>query len=149
MFKRVFDVNFMGIVNGFDAVLPLVRKSPSGHIAAVTSSVASLPLARAEAYGASKAAASYMLNSMRIDLKSINVDVSIIKPGFVESPMTDKNDFPMPAIIPAAKAAEKILRGLEKRKYEIYFPGRFTWPLRFLSILPMGLQQVFTKRFSK
>ena len=149
LFKRVFDVNFMGTVNGINAVLPLLRKSASGHIAAVTSSVASLPLARAEAYGASKAATSYMMNSLRLDLRDSKIAVSIIKPGFVESPMTDKNDFPMPAIIPADKAARLIVRGLAKRKNEIYFPGRFTWPLRFLSILPSGLQQIFTKRFTK
>ena len=149
LFRRVMEVNFMGVVNGIQAVLPLIRNSSCGHIAAVTSSVAALPLPRAEAYGASKAAASYMLNSLRLGLRKEDIDISVVMPGFVESPMTDKNDFPMPFMISADKAAKIILKGLQKHKHEIFFPGRFTWPLRLLGSLPSAFQQIFTRRFTK
>ena len=148
-FFRVLQTNFMGIVYGIECTLPLLRKSDSPLIAAVTSSVAPLPLPRAEAYGASKAAATYLLNSLRIDLLKEKIDVSVILPGFVSTPLTDVNDFPMPFKISADEAAVKIMQGLKSRKKEIYFPGRFTWPLRFLAVLPMALQQIFTKRFVK
>ena len=148
-FKNVMDVNFMGIVYGIEASLPLLRKSKNALIASVSSSVAPLPLPRAEAYGSSKAAATYLMNSLRLGLKEENIDVSVIMPGFVSTPLTDVNDFPMPFKISSEKAAEKIIKGLSSRKKEIYFPGPFTWPLRFLAILPMALQQIFTKRFVK
>ena len=146
-FRRVMEVNFMGIINGLEACFPLLRKSEAPHIAAVTSSVAALPLPRAEAYGASKAAATYMLSSLRLGLIESGIDVSVILPGFVETPMTDKNDFDMPFIISAEKAASHIMKGLAKRRKEIYFPGAFTWPLRFISILPVGLRHMIARRF--
>jgi short-subunit dehydrogenase len=144
-FQQVMDVNFMGTVNGIEAVLPLLRKSSHGHIAAVTSSVALLPLPRAEAYGASKAATTYMLNSLRMDLAG-SIDVSVIFPGFVETPMTGKNDFNMPFIISAEKAADRIVHGLMKRRKEIYFPKKFTWPLRLIAMLPTKFRHQLTKR---
>jgi NAD(P)-dependent dehydrogenase (short-subunit alcohol dehydrogenase family) len=145
-FTRVMDVNFMGIVKGIAAAMPLLQKSSKGHIAAVTSSVAPLPLPRAEAYGASKAAATYMLNSLRMDLAG-SIDISVILPGFVETPMTGKNDFPMPFMVSVDKAAEIITHGLMKRKKDIYFPKRFTWPLRLIAMLPTTLRHHLTKRF--
>lgn len=146
-FKRVFDVNFMGIVHGIENTLPILTKSSSAHIVAVTSSVAILPLPRAEAYGASKSAATFLMNSLRLDTSTKNIAITTVLPGFVETPMTDKNDFPMPFKISSRKAASIILKGIRKKKKNIYFPGKFTWPLRLLSILPTSLQQFFTKRF--
>ena len=145
-FKRVMDINFFGIVYGVELCLPLLRKSNSAHIAAVSSSVASLPLPTAEAYGSSKAAASYLMNSLRLDLSKEKIAVSVILPGFVSTPLTDKNDFPMPFTVSSETAATRIIKGLSSQKKEIYFPGPFTWPLRFLAILPVAIQQLFTKR---
>jgi short-subunit dehydrogenase len=145
-FNRVMDVNFMGTVNGISAALPLLNKSTQAHIAAVTSSVAILPLPRAEAYGASKAATTYMLNSLRLDLAG-SIDISVILPGFVETPMTCRNDFSMPFMVSAEKAADIITRGLMKRQKDIYFPKRFTWPLRLIAMLPTRLRHQLTKRF--
>ena len=107
----------MGLVYGIEATLPLLRKSDTPHISAVTSSVAPLPLPRAEAYGASKAAASYLMNSLRLGLKKEKMNVSVILPGFVSTPLTDKNDFPMPFKITSEVAAQKIIKGLEGLTY--------------------------------
>ncbi|MCM8526140.1 MAG: SDR family NAD(P)-dependent oxidoreductase, partial [Lentisphaeraceae bacterium] len=146
-FERVLNINFHGIVKGLEATLPLLRKTSDSHITAVTSSVALLSLPRAEAYGASKAAATYLMNSLRLDLKNSGIKISTVLPGFVETPMTDKNDFPMPFKISSEAAADRILNGIARSKKEIYFPHRFTLPLRLLAALPISMQQIFTRSF--
>ena len=94
--KRVMDVNFMGIVYGIEAALPLLRRGVTPHLVGMSSTVAYTGLPRAEAYGASKAAIRHLLQALRIDLLAEKIDVSIICPGFVKTPLTDLNDFPMP-----------------------------------------------------
>ncbi|MCM8535013.1 MAG: SDR family NAD(P)-dependent oxidoreductase [Lentisphaeraceae bacterium] len=149
LFEDVFNVNFMGIVNGLHHIMPNMLLNNSGHIAVVTSSVALLPLPRAEAYGASKAAATYLIDSLRLALSETEIKLTNILPGFIDTPMTKKNDFPMPFMITSEDAADRILNGLAKNKKEIYFPRRFTWPLRFLAALPTFLNQLVTKRLKK
>ncbi|MCH2204773.1 MAG: SDR family NAD(P)-dependent oxidoreductase [Lentisphaerales bacterium] len=148
-FKEVMDVNFMGIINGIHTTIPQMLKKNDGHLVAVTSSVARLPLPRAEAYGASKAAATYLMDSLRIALSETNIKLTTVMPGFVSTPMTDVNDFPMPFIISPEDAADRILKGVYQGKKDIFFPSRFTWPLRFLASLPTYLCYQFTKRLKK
>ena len=149
VFEEIMNVNFMGVVNGISTFLPKMLKENKGHIIAVTSSVARLPLPRAEAYGASKAAATYMIDSLRIALSETNIKLTTVMPGFVETPMTDQNDFPMPFIIKPELAAERIMKGIAKGKKDIFFPNRFTWPLRFIASLPTSLAYQFTKRLKR
>jgi NADP-dependent 3-hydroxy acid dehydrogenase YdfG len=137
LIKRVMDTNFMGLVNSIAAALPLIQQSRHGYLVAMSSSVTSLPLPRAEAYGASKAAVNYFMAALRNDLHRQAIDVSIIAPGFVKTPLTDRNDFPMPMCISAADAALAIVAGLQQRPWEIHFPKRFTWPLKCLGLLPV------------
>lgn len=144
--ERVFAANFHGAIRVVDTALPLLRKSRDNDgnqplLAAVSSSAAYLALPRAEAYGASKAALSYFLESLRLDLASERIDVSIVHPGFVKTPLTERNDFPMPMRVSAEFAAEAILKGLEKRALDIHFPKRFTLILRLLGILPPTLRR--------
>ena len=146
-FENVFGANVFGLTKGLEHCLPLLRKSESPHIIGITSSVAWLELPRAEAYGASKAASTYILNSLRTEIKDI--DISIVLPGFVKTPMTDRNDFPMPFLIDSEKAARIITKGIKKRKKEIHFPWRFTLILKLLSHLPVGLRCRISGRFSK
>jgi short-subunit dehydrogenase len=146
VFQEIMDVNFMGIINGIHTIIPKMLKQNKGHLIAVTSSVARLPLPRAEAYGASKAAATYLMDSLRIGLADTNIKVSTVMPGFVETPMTNENDFSMPFLISPDEAAQKILKGIYQGKKDIFFPSRFTWPLRFLASLPTYLSYQFTKR---
>lgn len=149
LFERLMAVNYQGLVNGVAAVLPLLRKSSHPHLIGMSSSVSWLALPRAAAYGASKAAASYFLESLRMDLKPENIPVSIIRPGFVKTPLTDRNDFPMPMLVTAEKAAEAIYRGIQKKQYEIHFPKPFTWTLRLLALLPPRLRSFITSKFDK
>ena len=134
LFERTFNTNVMGTVNCLSAILPKMKRG--SHLAIVSSSVTFLPLTRAEAYGASKAALDYLTKTLSVDLKDKGIDVSLIRPGFVDTPLTRLNDFPMPGRISVEKASEMIRRGLDKRKLEINFPFIFIFILRLFSWLP-------------
>ena len=149
LIRRVHDTNFFGLVNTLNAALPLLRNSQRGFIAGMSSSVTWLAMPRAQAYGSSKAAVRHFLQCMQADLKQENIDVSIISPGFVGTPLTDLNDFPMPGKISAEQAADIIVRGLHKRKAEIRFPFFFTLILRLLGALPNGLRLRVTSSMAR
>lgn len=134
--QRVMRANVDSLAISIEGVLPLLRKSRQGHLAIVGSSAAYIPLPRAEAYGASKAAVGYMANSLRIDLKKEGIPVSLICPGFVKTPLTDLNDFDMPFRITTEEASKTIRKGLQKRQAEIHFPKKFTLMMKALSWLP-------------
>lgn len=136
LIQRVMRANVETVAISIEAVLPLLRKSNIGHLAVVGSSAAYVPLPRAEAYGASKAAIAYMVETLRLDLSGENIALSLICPGFVKTPLTDLNDFPMPFRITVAEASQYIRQGLLKKRAEIHFPKRFTYILKILSLLP-------------
>ncbi|PSJ45788.1 short-chain dehydrogenase [Zobellella endophytica] len=137
LFARVIDANLIGAANCLAPLLP--RMSAGSRLALVSSSVTLLPLTRAEAYGASKAGLDYLARSLAIDLAPRRIAVSLIRPGFVDTPLTRKNDFPMPGRVPVAEASLAIRRGLARGRAEIGFPSGFIWVLRLLSWLPRGL----------
>ena len=103
----------------------------------------------ASAYGASKSALTYFLNSLRFDLKPKGIDVTIVSPGFVKTELTDKNDFKMPFIIKADLAAKYMLDGIERRDYEVHFPYRFSLILKVLRLLPQRLYHFIVSRTIK
>ncbi|GGF75789.1 SDR family NAD(P)-dependent oxidoreductase [Alteromonas lipolytica] len=138
MFRRVFEVNFFGIINCVNALLP---KSKAGTQLVIIDSMARLfPFTRSQAYGASKAAVHYFTQSMKIDLKQRGIVVQSVSPGFVETPLTDKNDFDMPMKITAREAAQALLTGIEQKRSAVYFPTAFGLILRTLFRLPGRLQ---------
>lgn len=149
MIKRVMDINFMGFVYGVEAALPLLREGNAPHLVGMSSTVAYTGLPRAEAYGASKAAIRYFLQALRVDLLPQGIDVSIICPGFVKTPLTDLNDFPMPMRITQEQAALAIRRGMERRSHEIRFPVLFSAMLRWLSLLPSPLRTRLLRPLSR
>ena len=100
-----------------------------------------LPFTRSQAYGASKAALHYFTKSLEVDLHDRGIKVQAVSPGFVETPLTDKNDFDMPMKITATEAAESMLKGIETDKQTVFFPRMFGLILRFMHILPVGLQK--------
>lgn len=127
MMERVMSVNFFGAVNTVEAALPLLRgNSDSGpQIVAVSSLVTEVPFPRAEAYGASKAAVQYFFESLSVDLAPA-IDVTIVQPGFVDTPLTRRNDFPMPFLQSAEQAAARIAEGMESREQHVRFPWRLS-----------------------
>ena len=148
LFRRVFDCNVMGCVYGIEASLPFLRQSNDPHLVIMGSSIADLALARAEAYGSSKAAIKYLIESLRLSLIPENIPVSGIYPGFIKSELTDKNDFPMPLLMSADQAAEKIFLGLVNKKDEIYFPQMFTYLLKIIGCLPLPIRKYISRRFT-
>lgn len=144
--KRVMRANVETLAVSIEGVLPLLRQSPAPHLAVVGSSAAYLPLPRAEAYGGSKAAVAYMVETLRIALAKEKIPVSLICPGFVKTPLTDRNDFPMPFRITTEEASTFIRKGIVGKKAEIHFPKRFTYILKFLSILPRPLWNAIAQR---
>ena len=144
MFERVLRTNCIGIANCLQLLIPKVK--PGGIIGLMGSSSSYLPLPRAEAYGASKAAIEYLSRTLQMSLKSADIHVSYIAPGFVETPLTDKNDFPMPMRVDVKFASQKIREGLASKKREIHFPSRFTSILKLISILPNRVQQFLIAR---
>lgn len=137
MYRRVFDVNFFGLVNAVAIAKPFLEASPhKAYIVGLSSLSMMIGFPRAEAYGSSKAAVDYFLHSLMVDLPPRKFDVSIVRPGFVKTPMTSVNDFPMPFLMSAEEAANCILRGMEKRQRLIVFPRRLSAILRILSWLP-------------
>ena len=139
IFERTMQTNVVSMAYGVEAVLPMLRESPAPHLVAMSSAVAYGGLPRAEAYGASKAAIKNFFEALRIDLAPEGIPVSIIYPGFVRTPLTDRNDFPMPFLIEADEAARRIVEGIEAQALDIQFPKRFSIPLRLLTLLPSRL----------
>ncbi len=138
-YEGLFNVNFFGALNCIEAVLPKMISRNKGHLVAVSSVAGYQGLPKAAAYGASKAALSHFMESLRFDLNKFNIEVTVVNPGFVKTPLTDKNDFKMPFLITAEKAAENIVNGIEQGKFEIAFPTIFVLILKFLRLLPSSL----------
>ncbi|APD86810.1 short-chain dehydrogenase [Alteromonas sp. Mex14] len=139
MFRRVFEPNFFGVVNCVDALLPKLQHGDK--LVIVDSMARLLPFTKSQAYGASKAALHYFTKSLEVDLHHKGIKVQAVSPGFVETPLTDKNDFEMPMKISAEEAAQSMLAGIENDKQTVFFPRIFGFILRFMHILPTLLQK--------
>lgn len=145
--RRVMEVNYFGTVNCLQIALPLLRQSTVArpHIVVIASQVTNAPFAKAEAYGASKAALQYFFSSLRIDLAAENIDVSVVNPGFVDTPLTRKNDFDMPFLMDVDDAAQRIVRQISTRPRTYSFPKRL-WALLLTSKLMPGTWQKMVSR---
>ena len=135
--KFVMDVNYFGVLNCVKTVEKYFKNKKRGHISIVSSIAGYRGLPNSSGYGPSKAALNNFAESIYFDFKKYNVRVSVISPGFIKTPLTDKNDFPMPFLRSVEFAAEKIYGGLIKsNSFEIHFPKQLTLILKFLRILP-------------
>lgn len=133
-YQKIMNVNFMGMVNSVAIAMPLLKQSShKPYIVGITSLTVLAGFPRAEIYGASKAAADYFLKALRMDLSPDKFDLSIIRPGFVKTPMTEANDFPMPFIMSVDEASDRIIKAMNKRKLMVNFPKRFSLLLSCLS----------------
>lgn len=139
-------VNFFGLVNWIELLVPVLIKQRNGMIVGVTSLADVRGFPGSGYYCASKAAASHLLESLRIDLKKYNVKVITVKPGFVKTPMTDKNDFFMPFLISVDKAADIILKGIKKEKPVIEFPLRTSLGAKVVKCMPRSLFEFLFSR---
>ena len=138
--REIMEVNYFGTMNSINSVYDYYNDKKSGQISIISSVAGYRGLPAAGAYCASKSALTSFTESLRFEMIRKNVRVSLVSPGFIKTPMTDQNDFPMPMIKSPEFAAEKIYIGLTKKTgFEIHFPKAFTFFLKFLRILPYGI----------
>ncbi|MEL6366232.1 MAG: SDR family NAD(P)-dependent oxidoreductase [Pseudomonadota bacterium] len=129
-------VNYLGVVYGLDAVMAPMRTRGRGRVALTASVAGYRGLPNAISYGPTKAAIISLAETLRNELKDAGVTLQVINPGFVRTPLTDKNDFEMPQLIEPEDAAREIAKGLQSDKFEIAFPRPFVWQLMLLRMLP-------------
>jgi len=142
--RQIIDVNLLGAFHVVHAVLPVLKDQTRGQLALCGSVAGYTGLPGGQPYGATKAGIINLAESLRAELPQ-SIDVKLISPGFVKSELTAKNDFKMPMIISAEKAATYIADGMLGNAFEVHFPRRFTLWLKLLRLLPHSLVFKITK----
>lgn len=138
-FEFTMGVNVDGVLNGLFPAVEAMKKAGQGQIAIVSSVAGYGGLPKNAAYGLSKAGLINFAESLKYDFDKMNIKIQIITPGFIDTPLTKKNDFPMPFLMEVDKAAERIADGLKSNAFEVTFPKRFTYILKVLNLLPYAL----------
>ena len=144
----IINTNLIGVLNGLSVILPSLIAQKRGGIAIVSSVAGYSGLPKALIYGPSKAALINLCESLYLDLHPLGIGVTMINPGFVATPLTAGNEFHMPALISANEAARAIIHGLERGRFEIHFPQRFSRWLKLLRILPYPLYMFLVSRIT-
>ena len=148
--KKIMEVIFFGTMNSINSVYDYFGQRKVGQISIISSVAGYRGLPAAGAYCASKSALTSFAESLHFEMKRKNVRVSLISPGFIKTPMTDQNDFPMPMIKSPEFAADQIYNGLIKKSgFEIHFPKVFTFFMKFLRILPSSIYFRFLEKGMK
>jgi NADP-dependent 3-hydroxy acid dehydrogenase YdfG len=148
--RQLLDSNVMTVANALDAVLPAMLARRQGMLAINASLAGYGGLPSAAAYGASKAALINMAEALKLDLAASGIAVRLISPGFIKTPLTDRNAFPMPFLMPVEDAAERLWQALETgRGFEIVFPRRFAWLMKALNLLPYPLYFPLVSRLTR
>jgi len=145
---RHLQVNYAGALRVLDAVLPSMLVRGAGHVSLVSSVAGFRGLPQGLAYGPTKAALINLAETLYLDLRATGIGVSVVNPGFVETPLTRQNEFAMPALITPEQAAGEILRGWADGCFDIHFPKRFTRWLHLLRLLPYRLYFAAVGRFT-
>ncbi len=144
--EEIFGVNVMGIIYWVEQLLPDMLNRKDGMIVGVSSLADSRGHAKSEFYCASKAAATKILEGLRVELHPYNIRVITVKPGFVKTPMTSKNKFKMPFLMKPEKAADIILEGIEREKSIIAFPIPLVFASWLGGVLPSRVYEFLAKR---
>jgi len=142
------QVNYVGALHVLDAVLPALLAQGSGHISLVSSVAGFRGLPNSLAYGPTKAALINLAETLYLDLTDHGIGVSVVNPGFVETPLTAHNTFAMPGLIGPQEAAREILQGWARGAFEIHFPRRFTRWMKLLRLLPFGIYRRVVRRMT-
>lgn len=145
-FHRTFDVNVMGVANGIAAVLPRMLARRAGRIVIMGSAFGYVGLPSNGAYGASKAALINLAESLRYELEGTGVSVTIVNPSFIDTPLNASYAKPKPYVMKPAKAARRIVEGLERGGYEIAFPRKVTEFLRSMRVVPWVVAKRLVRR---
>ena len=146
--EQLLAVNLHGPLNCLDAVLPTLLAQRHGGIALVASVAGYRGLPQALIYGPSKAALIHLAEGLYLDLRKAGIGVYLVNPGFVDTPLTQRNDFAMPALMAADRAARRTLEGIAAGRFEIHYPRRFTFWLKLLRLLPYPAYFWAVRRFT-
>ena len=146
VFQKTIMTNYMGVVNCLAAALPSMLSRSKGHIAWIASVAGYSGLPKSAAYGSSKAALINLAESLRPELELRGIKISVVNPGFVQTPMTAPNDFPMPFIIRPEEAARRTIEGLATGRFETTYPKRLAIALKIARLLPYWLYFWLIKR---
>lgn len=145
-FRVLIELNLMGTVNCLEAVLPAMTARREGRVAVVASVAGYRGLPTSAAYGMTKAGLINMAEALKPELDRYGVKLQLVNPGFVRTPLTDRNSFPMPFLMEVEDAADAFYRGLQSDRFEIVFPRRFAYLLKVLRCLPAPLAFAITRR---
>ncbi|MCF4099144.1 SDR family NAD(P)-dependent oxidoreductase [Maritalea mediterranea] len=140
------EVNYFGTINAVHKLIPMMKERHAGHISIIASVAGYRGLPRSVAYSPTKAALINLAEILKVELEPHNIGVSIINPGFVDTPLTQDNPFPMPGIITPEQAADAIYKALAKGKFEISFPFGFTLLMKVLRVAPNWLYLFVMRR---
>ena len=146
LFAKIININLTSLGYLIKHFLPKINKG--GQLVFISSIASQLPFPKSEAYGASKAGVDYLANSLRLDLVAHGINVTLVHPGFIKTPLTDKNDFPMPFMLTANEAATRIYQGVQARKDYLHFPKRLSLLLKLFRLLPNKVWQSLILRTS-
>ena len=145
---RHHEVNTLGALHVLDAITPAMVARGQGHISLVSSVAGFRGLPQSLAYGPTKAALINLAETLYLDLQPRGLGVSVINPGFVETPLTAQNEFHMPALISPQQAAQAIVKGWARGEFDIHFPKRFTLVMKLLRLLPYRLYFAAVRRIT-
>ncbi len=137
--RNIIEVNVIGVLNTFEVALEIMMPKKKGHLVAVASVAGMVGLPGAAAYSASKAAVLKLCESYSLDLRGDGINVTTIAPGFIDTPLTQKNDHTMPWLMPAAKAAKKIKKALDNKTTLFIFPWQMKTLMYVLDRMPRRL----------
>lgn len=146
--RALVEINLMGVANCLAPLLARMRARRRGHIAVVASVAGYGGLPTAAAYGATKAALINMTEALKPDCDRLGIKLQLVNPGFVKTPLTDRNEFPMPFLMPVDAAVDALVSGLASERFEIVFPRRFAVLLKALNALPYGAYFSLVRRMT-
>jgi short-subunit dehydrogenase len=135
-FRQALNVNVLGAANGLAPVLARMGARRKGQVAVNASVAGYRGLPKAAAYGASKAAAIHLCEALKFDCDNLGITMQVVNPGFIDTPLTRKNDFPMPFLMSMDDAARRVVDGFERGRFEIIFPRRLAFILKVMRLLP-------------
>lgn len=144
--EGMYKLNVFGTAHCLEAVMPAMMNRKKGRIAVVASVSGYVGLPGAASYGSTKAALNALCESLYPELQKNGVHLQIVNPGFVDTPLTKKNDFPMPFLVTSEEAANTIADGLKADRFEIIFPWKMALSIKFLHALPHRLRFALTKK---
>jgi short-subunit dehydrogenase len=147
--REIFAVNVFGLIDFVGELLPDFRRAKSGMIVGVSSLADCRGFPKSGFYSASKTAATFLLESLRVELRGSGIKVVTVKPGFVRTEMVEGSRYPMPFLMPAERAARIIVKGIKKEKRTIQFPRPTVWGSKLLKVMPDFLYERIAARIKK